>query len=518
MKAIRTLILICCIFIFTIKANAASLLAACSSNNTPENCPQSKLFFPIYPQINNKALFKLKVDPSGLGEIDAETAFDSTIEVLDLWEAESSLDFQQIDGGKFDSDINVSNYDPILNPSHSLGFSPIIFDDDGSITDDLLGKDSKKDVLGFAGAVFFTISGTTITGIKESQAIFNGYLYDRANVGGSLDSILNEFQTTILHEFGHMFGLDHTQGGDLDRFNADSADLTDIPVMFPLSGNPLIALQQDDTASVKEAYPLGNENELYGRIEGKLLKNGVPIKGANLVAYKAGDANPRKKSVACPSNVDGKRLGAFVLPNLDPGAYIIKAEPIDPSFVKGSSVGINSPINPNLMTTGFYRGDGELVLATSDLDTGISQALQLNIQAGSTTTIKFDIGNNPAGGSGNGGLASFSLSGRALNAGKGIFLNNFSKKIVKFKITNLNPGTSKTIKLSTDYPDLIKFLPSDTISFRKKTKQVSVQFAGYLSFIDAISDIEDLGSAFIPLTVEDLGTGYINTSEGFLVF
>jgi hypothetical protein len=515
MKTIRTLSLICFIFIFTIEAHAASLLAACSDNSSVANCPSSKLFFPIYAKSGSKTPFKFKVDPSGLGDIDADTAFNSTIEVLDLWEAESSLDFQQVDGGKFNSDINVSNYDPILSPSSPLGFSPIVFDDDGSITDDLLGNGAKESVLGFAGARFANSSA----GIKESQAVFNGFLYDRDNVGGTLADVLNEFQTTILHEFGHMFGLDHTQGGDLDRFNAGTADVTDIPVMFPISGNTLIELQKDDIASVKEAYPLGDEATLYGRVEGKLLKNGSPIKGANIVAYKVGDSNPRKKAVACPSDVNGKGAGAFLLPNLDPGTYIIYAEPIDPDFVEGSSVGIHDPISPSLMTTGFYKGDGELVLATSNLNTGISQALQLNVTAGATTNIVFDIGNNPVGGGNNNGAeASFSLSGRALNTDKGIFLNNFSNKIVKFKISNPNPGTSKTVKLSTDYPDLIHFLPSDTITFRKGVKQVSVQFAGYVYFQDAISDIDDLGSAFIPLTVEDLGTGYIDDTQGFLVF
>ncbi len=522
MKNLKTtaLILASLFIILAIKAQAASLLAVCSDNNDVDTCPKSKLFFPIYAKSGSKTPFKFKVDPSGLGDIDADTAFNSTIEVLDLWEAESSLEFQQVDGGKFDTDIDISNYDPILNAAHSLGFSPIVYDADGSITDDLLGSGSKTNVLGFAGATFFTTSGGTITGIKESQAVFNGYLYKTSNVGGTFNSVLNDFTTTILHEFGHMFGMDHTQGGDLDGFNAHASDLTDVPVMFPIAANTLVELQKDDTASVKEAYPLGTEASLYGRIEGKLLKNGAPIKGANVVAFKVDDSNPRKKAVASPSDVDGAGLGTFVMPNLDPGAYIVKAEPIDSDFVDGSSVGLHSPINSNLMTTGFYKGDGELVLATSSLNTGVNQALQLNVTAGSTANIVFDIGSNPTGGdsTNNGQGASFTLSGRAINTSRGIFLNSFSTKTLKLKITNLTPGQSKTVKLSTDYPDLIQFIPSDTITFRKSVKQVTVRFAGYLLFVDAVSDLNDLGSAFIPLTVEDLGTGYIDDTQGFLVF
>ncbi len=507
------------LILFSNQVNAASLLAVCSDNSDLDSCPQSKLFFPIYAKSGSKTPFKYKVDPSGLGEIDADTAFNSTVDLLALWEAQSSLDFQQVDGGKFDEDIDNSNYDPILNPSHSLGFSPIVFDDDGSITDDLFGQGSKSNVLGFAGAVFFTTSDSNITGIKESQAVFNGYLYDRSNVGGTLSSILNQFQTTILHEFGHTFGMDHTQGGDLDRFNTDTADLTDIPIMFPIAGNPLVELQKDDIASVKAAYPIGDESSLYGRIEGRLLKNGSPIKGANLVAFKIDDSNPRKKAVASPSDIDGVGLGAFTLPNLDPGTYVIKAEPIDPDFVEGSSVGMHTPISSSKMTTGFYKGDGELVLATSNLTTAASQALQLNVVAGETTDISFDVGTNPisSNGNNNGLTASFTLAGRAIKS-QGVFLNTFSKTSVTLKIINLHPGQVTRVKLSTDYPDLIQFLPKDTISFKKDYRKIEVRLASYLMFVSTINDLNDLGSAFIPLTVEDLDTGYTDTTQGILVF
>ncbi len=499
--------------------NAASLLAVCSNNSDLDTCPQSKLFFPIYAKSGSKTPFKYKVDPSGLGEIDADTAFNSTVDLLALWEAQSNLEFQQVDGGKFNTDINSSNYDPILNPNHSLGFSPIVFDADGSITDDLFGEGSKTNVLGFAGAVFFTTNGNNVTGIKESQAVFNGYLYDRTNVGGTLDDVINQFQTTILHEFGHTFGMDHTQGGDIDRFNAGSADLTDIPIMFPIAGNPLVELQKDDIASVKAAYPRGDESSLYGRIEGKLLKNGSPIKGANLVAFKIDESNPRKKAVTSPSDIDGAGLGTFTLPNLDPGTYVIKAEPIDPDFVEGSSIGIHTPISSSKMTTGFYKGDGELVLATSNLTTAASQALQLNVVAGGTTNISFDVGNNPinSNGANNGLAASFTLAGRAIKS-QGIFLNTFSKTTVTLKIINLHPGQVTRVKLSTDYPDLIQFLPKNTISLRKSSKKIQVRLASYLMFVSTVDDLNDLGSAFIPLTVEDLDTGYTDTTQGILVF
>ncbi len=509
-----TLILLLALLFFPKPSHAASLLAACSGDFDISACPESLLFFPTYAKVGSKTPFKFKVDPSGLGDIDADTAYSSTIEVLDAWEAESNLDFQAVDDSKFDEDIDITNYDPILNPSRSLGFSPIVYDEDGSITDDLLGEGAKNNILGFAGAQFFTVKGNKIKSIKESQAVFNGYLY-RSH--GNLASVIQDFQSTILHEFGHMFGIDHSQGGNLEGFNNRSSDLSDVPIMFPIAANPLVELQKDDIAIVKTAYPLGDEKSLYGNITGMLLRNGSPLRGANVVAYKIDEVNPRKKAVASPSDIDGLSLGAFRLPNLDPGTYIIKAEPIDADFVEGSSIGINDPISGSRMSTGFYRGDGELALKTNTLSTGIAQAQQITVNPGSNETIIFDVGNKPYGSKDTSG-ATFTLSGRAISFRDGIYLKYAGKKTVELKITNPTPGVSKTINLSTDYPELIEFLPSDTITIKKKNTKIKVRFATFFDFVDVVGDLDELGIAFIPLTVEDQDSGYTNENEGFLVF
>lgn len=496
-------------FSFIFNANAASFLAACDENKSPSNCSANKLSFPKYKTANDATVpFKYKVDRGGLGDIDEDTAFDATVEVLDLWEAESNLKFEQVDGGKFGSDITVNNYDSILDPSGSLGFSPIVFDNDGSIVDEIIGTGAKNNVLGFAGAVFFTSSGGHITGIKESQSLFNGFLFR----GNNSASVLNEFQTTILHEFAHMFGIDHTQGGNIEGFNSNS-DLTDIPVMFPIAANPLVELQQDDIAAVRLGYPAGDESIRYGTINGRLLKNGLPVKGANIVAFKADENNPRKKSVACPSDVDGQGRGKFVLPNLEPGEYILRAEPLDSGFTEGSSVGIHEPINPSRMDTGFYQGDGESMLKTESLSTGVSQALRISVSAGSTTNVQFDIGSNPS--TTTNGEASFSLSGKAFN--DAVYLRVFRSNSSRFKITNLNPGQMRNLQISTNYPDLISF-SKETVAFTKPFKKLDVSFENYSSFLEIFPELETEGEVFIPLRVEDLDTGYVDESQGFIVY
>lgn len=516
-------------------ANAASLLGVCTANKSLDQCPKAKLFFPTYNRTGDTFDFKFRVDIGDIGDIDEATASSSTIDILELWEAESSLDF--INEGSLSQDITGNNFNSVLSTNSPLGYSPIVFDDDGTITDALFGTGAKQGVLGFAGATFFNTSGTSITGIKEAQAVFNGFLFSQAGGGGSMAAILVEFKTTILHEFGHMFGLDHSQGGNLEGFNNRDSDQTDIPVMFPFAANPLVELQHDDIASVRAAYPVGDEASKFGSITGTLVDDGNVVEGANVVAYLIDDSNPRKRAVASPSDILGAGDGAFTLPNLIPGTYIIKAEPIDSDFTDGSSLGIYNPIPSSQMTTGFYNGDGNNIVATNNLNTGISQAEQITVTAGSSTSIVFDIGDNPTGGDNggdngdndnsdggdNGGsdtnTETFTLGGAAVN--KAIFLKSFKPRNVKIKIINTEPGTLRNIKVSTDYPDLIQFPKGDTVSFTKRGKKVKMTLSSFADFSAVIPELIDDsgdGTAEIPITVEDLDTGYIDDSQTLIVF
>lgn len=511
------------LFLTTLDSKAASILAICSANSDLTSCRDSKLFFPVYRTTDGITTFNYRIDQGNLGDLSSAETVEITENLLGKWADESSLVFTRTGTGLLDSDINSDNYGPILEPSNPLGYSPVIWDADGDIIEDILGGGTKDYVLGFAGATCYNSSsiGTSCSGVSgdvnrivESQTLLNGYLFNGDNTGDSPATILEDFKTTLLHEFAHMFGIDHTQGGDLESYDNSTGDYTAIPVMFPAAANPLEDLQQDDIASVRLAYPVGDEDTKFGKIRGTLTKSGNLIKGANIVAYKVGESNPRKLAVAAPSDSDGS--DKFILPNLLPGTYILFAEPLDSSFKGGSSVGLHDPIKASKMTSGFYNGNNLAIIRSTDLDTGLARAEQVEVFAGETTDVLFETEATSPGSIDNGDAASFITGGRAFNE-TAIFLKTSKKKKVKAKLVNQTKGQQRSLTFSTDYPDLIQFKP-EILNFNKRSRKVKIKLASYNDFVEIFPELDSFEEVTIPVTITDTTTGYVNNGNSLILF
>ncbi len=204
----------------------------------------------------------------------------------------------------------------------------IIFDHDGQITEDIFGAGSSSNVLGFASAVRLDSQGKTF---DYAFAVLNG--------PNSTDVL---FAPTILHELGHLIGLDHTQTGFEFAESVTSADNTSVPVMYPiLQWQGTRVLLRDDIAWVSWLYPTPEFRTTTGTITGKVLRaSGAPLLGANVVAVQVQDlGESRNERVSVVSDFLVNSDGSFEIPGLTPGNYYVFVEPIDPGFIMGSSVG-----------------------------------------------------------------------------------------------------------------------------------------------------------------------------------
>jgi hypothetical protein len=97
-------------------------------------------------------------------------------------------------------------------------------------------------------------------------------------------------------------------------------------VMFPIAftrGN--IAdreLKADDIAGMGDIYGTTAFNRELGSISGRVTKNGSGVSGAHVVAF-----NPQSGTLVGGFTLNSN--GDFVIAGLQPGAHVLRAEPLD---------------------------------------------------------------------------------------------------------------------------------------------------------------------------------------------
>lgn len=302
------------------------------------------------------------------------------------WEIPTTeLKFQQDTPGTLDIDVDASNFDPILNSPKLLGYTPVIFDNDGSLLNAFLGDGAGNTVLGLAGPITVS-SGPLVNQIAESQAIFNGKFINGIDTPSDPETSVDAFKGTIIHEIGHGFGLDHAQiNVEAIKPGASQEIKESVPLEFPVAVNDLFTIRRDDASSISLLYPNLSELTKFGKIEGKLLRaDGVtPVQGGNVIARNIN--NPTLETISCVSDYLTEGTGTYTLFALPPGDYRIEIEPIDLSFTGGSGVG---PFTTNKtdksfqnpVPKGFYTGSNQ------PISTDVNQALIVSVASGQTVS------------------------------------------------------------------------------------------------------------------------------------
>lgn len=314
---------------------------------------------------------RYKTDLGYLGNQDTSQSNAMVTSAFQSWQDVDSSNVSFQNEGNLDHDITSSN---VLTFQNALGkcsdsnqpANSIIYDVDGSIMD-MLGMD-KNSVLGFAGSICTNDATGTYT---RGWAVLNGRFIDgQAESPGHNSASLGEFQTVLVHEFGHLIGLGHSQINlnCASETKCSAEDLSGVPTMFPLFLDPSqLTLKTDDRAAVSALYPASSLDANMGRIQGRVMfADGVtPAQGYNVIARQIG--NPRRIAVSSVSGYlftagtgnalipegssvgffygshDSNLIGYYDIPGLPPGDYTVEVEAINNSgatpFVGDRGVG-----------------------------------------------------------------------------------------------------------------------------------------------------------------------------------
>ncbi len=325
----------------------------------------------------NPAQFPLTywTDQGGVGSMTKTQSDNLVQQAFQAWANVPTVSITFNKAGDLGGNVTAANAQAVIDAVNNCSTLPgnpaggiamprtIIFDDSSGSIMQALGEDQNS-ILGFADAVCFSGDGTD-NFFNRGYAVLNGKGINSLNAD-------TELKPVMIHEFGHMIGLDHSQV-NLNCLTSGCSSLSDdmkgVPTMFPIliDGSAMSTPAADDIAGVSALYPTAAFATTTGTITGSVyFADGVtPAQGFNVIARL--DTDPRVTAVSNSSGYlftgdagnplsqfpgstpspfgshDQTLMGMYVIPGLPPGTYTVEVEGIHntgpDAFVGGSGIG-----------------------------------------------------------------------------------------------------------------------------------------------------------------------------------
>jgi hypothetical protein len=101
-----------------------------------------------------------------------------------------------------------------------------------------------------------------------------------------------------------------------------AAEAVMFPIAFTRGSIADRTLKADDIAGISDVYGTTTFSRSFGSISGRVTKGGSGVQGAHVVAFNT-------KTGKLVGGFSLNERGDFVIAGLDPGAYVLRAEPLD---------------------------------------------------------------------------------------------------------------------------------------------------------------------------------------------